>query len=344
MVNLQLGHDLTSANPDKLELISLDQLADIISKPLFNLDQKTSNLRRVGGIDKKAYQALKKDLPYVTCGIFNPAIRRTENFAHIQCFMLDFDHLSEKETDPETLKKKLKEDDRIALMFTSPGGDGLKVMFVLKTPFTDHGKYTLFYKVFCAGFARSINMNQVIDKKTSDATRATFLCYDAETWHNPFYTEVDASDWIDFDSSVEVDEAIEIGKQQEKEFKEIQKEALKDAEPEDELPDETLNQIKLKLNPKYKPKPKKRPVYVPDKVSLLETEIRERCKEVGIEVTESQEIQYGKQISFTAGEHQAELNIFFGKRGFSVVKSTKTLCSDELNEIAYQLVMELIDD
>lgn len=344
MIQLQLGFNVAAATPDKLEIITLDQLAEAISKPLYDLAVKTSHLRRVGGIDKKAYQALKKDLPYVTCGIFNPPVRRTENFAGIQCFMLDFDHLSEKETDPETLKKRLKEDDRIALMFTSPGGDGLKVLFVLKEPFKDHGKYSLFYKVFIADFARSINMQQVIDKKTSDATRATFLCHDPDCWYNPIYTEIEPAHWINFESSLEIDEALELGRQQEMELKEVLKEQASDAEPEDELPDETLDQIKLKLNPKYKPKPKKKSYYVPDKVILLEAEIRERCQEVGIEVTESQEIQYGKQLSFKAGEHVAELNIFFGKRGFSVVKSTKTICSDELNTIACQLVMELIED
>lgn len=342
MIHLHLGRDVASAVPDQLETITLEQLAEAIALPLYDLAQKTSNLRRVGGIDKKAYQALKKDLPYITCGIFNPPIRRTENFSYIQCFMLDFDHLSEKETDPETLKKRLREDDRIALMFTSPGGDGLKVLFVLKEPFKDHGKYSLFYKVFSAGFARSINMQQVIDKKTSDVTRATFLCHDPDRWYNPFYTEIDPAHWINFESSLEIDEALELGKQQEQEFKAAISKI--EEEPEEALPDETLEQIKRKLNPKFKPRPKKRPVYVPDKVLLLEAEILERCQEVGIAVTESQEIQYGKQISFSAGDHLAELNIFFGKRGFSVVKSTKTICSDEFNEIVYQLVMELIED
>lgn len=52
----------------------------------------------------------------------------------------------------------------------------------------------------------------------------------------------------------------------------------------------------------------------------------------------------GMDLLFTStfGGHQAELNIFYGKKGFSVVKSTKTACSDELNDLVYNLVMELI--
>lgn len=343
MIGFQFGEDITAAIPDKLRPMSLEELADAIIKPAGDLALKTENLRRVGGIDKKAYQNLKKELPYVTCGIFNPPFRKTENFARIQAFILDFDHLSEKETNPETLKKQLQDDDRIVLMFTSPGGDGLKVVFVLKEPFTDHGRYSMFYKLFAAGFARNCGMQQVIDKRTSDATRATFLCHDPLAYYNPIYQEIDAADWIDFDSSQQVDEANQLAREQEEAHKETVAEAPPE-EPEPAMPDEVLLEIKRRLNPKYKPREKKREYFVPEQVEKLETEIRGRCTEIGVEVCESEPIQYGKQVSFKAGEHEAELNIFFGKKGFSVVKSTKTRCSAELNDIVYNVVMELIED
>lgn len=342
MIGFQFGEDITSPAPLKLTPLTLEELADAIRKPAYDLGRKTENLRRVGGIDNKAYQNLKKELPYVTCGIFNPPFRKTENFARIQAFILDFDHLSEKETNPETLKKRLQDDDRIALMFVSPGGDGLKVLFVLKEPFTDHGKYSVFYKLFAAAFANSCGMQQVIDKRTSDATRATFLCHDPLAWYNPLYQEIDAADWIDFESSEQVEEANQLAREQEAAYKTATDDVKPDSEEaEPALPDEVLEGIKRKLNPKYKPKTKKREFHVPEQVVRLETEIRKRCAEVGIEVVESESIQFGKQIAFKAGEHEAELNIFFGKKGYSVVKSTKTRCSEELNNIVYNLVAEL---
>ena len=341
MVQLQFGEDITST--EKLVSFDLQELVEAIRLPRFDLDKKTSQLRRVGGIDPKAYQNLKKELPYITCGIFNPPFRKTENFANINCFILDFDHLSEKQTDPETVKNILKKDERVAFMFTSPGGDGLKLLFVLKEAFTDHGKYSLFYKLFAADFSRTHNLQQVIDKKTSDVTRATFLCHDPDAWHNPFYDGVDAAAYINFDSAIEVGEAMEIGRQQEEEFKANIRENDKE-ETESSLPDDVLLEIKRRLNPKYRPKERRKAYFVPDEVNQLEVEIRDRCAEVGMEITESNPIQYGRQISFKAGDHIAELNIFFGRRGFSVVKSTKTICSAELNDLAYQLVMELIED
>ena len=342
MVQLQFGEHITAAVPDTLVTVDLDYVANAINQPQSELVDKTSQLRRVGGIDVKAYQKLKKELPYITCGIFNPPIRKTEHFAHIQCFMLDFDHLSEKETTPEVLKKKLQSDDRIALMFTSPGGDGLKVLFLLKEPFTDFGKYSLFYKVFAAAFARDSGLSQVIDKRTSDVTRATFLCSDPEALYNPFCTLVDASAFIDFSSSLQVDDAFELAQEQEKAHKAVVAEREANSEAEDNMPDLVLAEIKQKLNPKYRPRKEKKTIYVPEQVLKLEDELKQRCAIAGIQITECEDIQYGRQLAFAAGGHLAEVNIFYGKRGFSVVKSTKSNCSDELNEIIYNLVMELI--
>lgn len=342
MMNLQFGQDITSQ--EKLESLDLDELIEAVKLPRYNLEAKTSQLRRVGGIDQKAYQALKKELPYFTCGIFNPPFRRTENFAKIGGFILDIDHLSDKQTNPETLKELLKKDERIVFMFTSPGGDGLKLLFVLQEPFTDHAKYSIFYKLFALEFARTHSLQQVVDKKTSDVTRATFLCHDPAAWYNPFYDKVDAGIYVNFESATGVEEALNLGRELDTEA-EISKQGTEaDKQEEDDLTDEVLEAIKRKLNPRYKPRKKSREYYVPEQVNLLEMEIRERCSEVGIEISESNPIQYGKQISFKAGIHFAELNIFFGKRGFSVVKSTKTACSDEFNNIVYQMVMELIEE
>lgn len=343
MIDMQFGQHITAVTPDKLRPMELSELIQAIKEPLYGLKSKTEQLRRVGSIDQKAYQELKKDLPYVTCGIFYPPYRKTENFARIQCFILDFDHLSSKETTAEELKKVLKYDERIALMFTSPGGDGLKLVFGLKEPFTDYGKYSLFYKVFAEGFARYHNLQQVIDKRTSDVTRATFLCYDPDLWQNPFYDPIDASQWIDFDSASQVDDALQLTKKQEADHRNALKNEASDHD-EPDMPDEVLEAIKRKLNPNFRAKRKARIYFVPEEVTELEEEIKERCAEAGIELKSSLPIQYGKQFGFEAGKHYAELNVFFGKKGFSVVKSTKSQCSPPFVDIVYQMVLELIED
>ena len=64
--------------------------------------------------------------------------------------------------------------------------------------------------------------------------------------------------------------------------------------------------------------------------------------ELGINTTEMINIQYGKKFRFQLGLKQAETNIFYGKRGYSVVQSPRSGTSTELNEIAAQVISEII--
>lgn len=310
MIQLCFGNGITDPAGDKLTEINYVELFQKVTDVSSVLVCKTNQLRRLGGIDTKGYQNMKKSLPYFTCGLFNPPFRKTENFTSICCFVLDLDHLSDKATSPEVLKPELMKDPRIAMMFTSPGGDGLKLLFVLKEPFTDHGKYTLFYKLFSASFSKLYNLNQVVDKRTSDVCRATFICHDPDAYSNPLYEAVDPAKYIDFDSAVQLDEAHDYLKELESD-NEIPFEVKSDET--DDIAHEILLKIKTKLNPKYKPRPKEKSYYVPEEVNLLEENIRKRCEEVDL-VIESHPIQYGKQLEFTAGFLKAELNIFFGRQ------------------------------
>ena len=67
-----------------------------------------------------------------------------------------------------------------ALMFTSPSGDGLKIIFAIDTFQASHADFFAAFQ----NFFRS-EFNQNIDKQCKDVARATFLCYDPEC----FYTE-----------------------------------------------------------------------------------------------------------------------------------------------------------
>ena len=66
---------------------------------------KIRQLRIVRNIDLKQYTQLKKQLPYFVCGIFNPNIRRIENFAFCEYFVIDIDHITEKGFDIVSLRE-----------------------------------------------------------------------------------------------------------------------------------------------------------------------------------------------------------------------------------------------
>jgi hypothetical protein len=335
----QLGHNLTGAIPDQLRKIQSSDLATYISQPAFNLKEKIEQLHKVRSIDEKQYHRLKTQLPYFTCGIFHPSFRRTENFVFIESFVIDIDHLSVKEITSEGLKARLKIDPRIMMMFVSPGGDGLKVIFILQDKITDPVKYRMFYKLFARHFSDTYDLEQVIDQKTCDVTRATFLSYDPDQYFNPDCEPVDHGRYIDFESAMSLEAAQDMIKEIDKEAK--QKEKSLEPQTSNPLTSEILSEIKQKLNPNIRTRQEQK-IYVPEKLNILEPRIREKSAEYGIEVISVRPINWGKQITFGINELRGELNVFYGRKGYSVVKTSKSGCSEDLTEVAYKIVCEIV--
>ena len=80
------------------------------------------------------------------------------------------------------------------------------------------------------------------------------------------------------------------------------------------------------------------PVYVPAQVEQVMQGVRQAIEELGVEVTDVRDIQFGKKVIMRCEMRQAELNIFFGKKGFSVVTSPKRGTSQDLNELMSRAV------
>ena len=139
------GKNVTS-NGDKLVKVTEEYVYHTLQHPNADLAARIRQLRTVRDLDVKQYGLLKKQLPYLVCGVFAPPYRNTENFAYIDRFIIDIDHLSEKGLDLENLRSKLKGDSRVMMLFASPGEDGLKVLMRLSERCYDAGIYTLFYR------------------------------------------------------------------------------------------------------------------------------------------------------------------------------------------------------
>lgn len=65
-------------------------------------------------------------------------------------------------------------------------------------------------------------------------------------------------------------------------------------------------------------------------------------QDTGLVVSEIIDIQYGKKIRICMGTKQAEINLFYGKKGFSVVKSPRSGTNGELNDLTAQLIQSYI--
>jgi len=334
---LMAGKQITQIN-DPLTKIQPEYLYHAIRNPKPAHESAIRQLRQVKALDENRYRQLKKQLPYVVCGIFNPPVRRTENFAWIDHFMVDIDHLSEKEIDASSLREKLCTDSRVKLLFSSPGEDGLKILFQLSEKCYDPGKYSFFYKLFVRNLSQQYGLEQVIDTRTSDVARACFISIDDDAYYNDQCTPVTLNNFVDLENPFAMHQLMGKIKKEEKELSAISSDP--DIEPVDP-DDEALRQIKARLNPNARLK-REKIIHESDEVAQQVGSIIETMQQYNIETTEVQSIHYGKKFRFRLGKKQAEINLFYGKRGYSVVKTPKQGTDSEMGELCSQILQEML--
>lgn len=71
--------------------------------------------------------------------------------------------------------------------------------------------------------------------------------------------------------------------------------------------------------------------------------MKDLLKEVGVNLEKTEPISYGRRIRVSADNHWAELNVFYGKKGATVVKTTKTGSNPELVETIYVLIKDYFE-
>ncbi|MDR1810569.1 MAG: virulence protein E, partial [Prevotella sp.] len=256
---MQTGKSITQKD-DVLVNTSPEELFSMLKLPNSETAALIQRMRMIRSIDQKQYSVVKRRLPYVVCGVFNPPYRKIENFGYCEYFMVDIDHVGEKELSVTTVKSQVMRDNRVMLCFVSPSEDGLKILFRLSEKCYDSGKYSLFYKCFVQKFSTQYGLEQVIDARTSDVSRACFLSYDPDAYYNPDAEAVDMADFLDFDNPFEYREA---------ERAMNENEAEKPQKQHNEVPKgpdaDALAFIKEKLNARKVAAAKSKPqVYVPE--------------------------------------------------------------------------------
>jgi replicative DNA helicase len=111
---------------------------------------------------------------------------------------LDIDHISQLGLSLEDLKDRLSKDREIGLrlLFTSPSGDGLKLVCKTSGEITDKDSYRREFETLNHFVSQrySIPIGEIgLDKGISDITRGCLLCYDPEAiltdWEDVFHSE-----------------------------------------------------------------------------------------------------------------------------------------------------------
>lgn len=335
-----LGKNITLVN-DQLVKFPVLKIYHALRNPNSDTQSKIRQLRIVRALDIKRYNSLKRQLPYIVCGIFSPPYRRSENFAYIEYFILDIDKITEKGLSVNDLKRCIISDSRVLMAFVSPSEDGLKVMFKLSERCYDKGKYALFYKAFAHQFARQYQIEQVIDWQTCDVTRACFVSMDPDVYYNANADNIQMSDFISENNPQEMYDLRFALEHQDKNGvgtnnDSCVEQSSEKSETKEDVDASVIAAIKAILHPKAV-QPQKQ-VWVPEQLNDIMGELTAYITKTGVEITEIINISYGKKIRMKIRLKQAEVNLFYGKRGFSVVKSPRSGTDNELNEMMVSLI------
>jgi len=320
---------------DPLHKIKVEYLYHKLLQPNPDIEARIRQLRIIRQLDPKQYSNLKRQLLYIVCGMFNHAVRKSDYFAFTEYFIVDIDHIEEKELSVESLKAKFIADKRVVLCFVSPGQDGLKIMFRLRDRCYDAGIYSVFYKVFVSKLGAEYNIEQVIDTRTSDVARACFVSMDADAYFNTEAETVDLELYLNTDN---VSEMFRIKKEVEAKLPAV----AEKKEPTIGVDDSTIAQIKALLRPDLKQALQKPEAYVPQQLDDIMDGLVAYIEPTGIIIKEITGINYGKKMQFLSGIKQAEINVFWGKKGYSVVQSPRRGTNAELNQLMADLIQQFV--
>lgn len=323
---IRLGKHVTQAG-DQLQDITLIKFHKALRNPDGEVATLQRRLQAIRALDPAQYRRLKTNLPYVVCADFHPKVRRKENFLHADRFIMDLDHLSDFGFELEELRSKLKNDPQVELLFASPGGDGLKVLFKLAKPISDASYYAGFYKAFGLVFRNRYQLGEALDIKTHDVSRCCFVSYDPEAYYNPDSEAVESEAFLRQEDLFALDELKAA-------VKEATVAAVIPSSPENsvlELPDEVINRIKEKMGMKVH-QPKQKDYAQPEELEEIMEQIKTLLEGIQLEISSIRPISYGRQCKITSGKLWIELNIFFGRRGANVVATTKSGSNKELGK------------
>lgn len=339
---LSVGANVKSVS-EPLKKIPVEYLYNALRNPKPEVASRISQLRIVRQMSAEQYAKLKQQLPYFVCAAFNPPFRKTENFAYTEHFVIDIDHIGEKGLSIIELKNRIMADSRTLLCFLSPGQDGLKVLMRLKERCFDPGIYSVFYKKFVYEYSIAFGLQQVVDSKTSDVARACFMSVDSDAYYNPNAEAVDIKTFIPAEDSAEL---LRFRKEVEDSVAGMAENASSSESPvvKNSDPDEdSMAKIRELLAMRPKRTPKEKMVYVPEVLNEIVDNLVASVSEVGLDVYEILNIQYGKKIRAKLGLKKAEVNLFYGHRGFSVVLSPKTGTDAKLNQLLADVVNSYLE-
>ncbi len=191
---------INSKNPVPIKNVSVFDVYTVIKSEKYK--SRTEKLRLLPSADKPAYKQTAFD--YATfSGLFTyRAVNGLSRHSGLIC--LDFDHVGSKQ-DINNLKKKIINLFCPALMFVSPSGDGIKVIFIIDITQGTHLEYFHALESFSLS-----ELGFKIDSACKDVSRACFLCYDPAAYFNESSYILDRSFIDTFQPQKEIKQQVDV--------------------------------------------------------------------------------------------------------------------------------------
>jgi hypothetical protein len=325
MPSLSFGTALTSPT-DALQTSSLTEVFTLITTDAM-LQQTTARLRKLAQLDKEAAKTIKTRLPYVVGSAFTDsegvACRRGTDFQAAYYFVLDIDHCRGLNGQ---LPNAVREHESVALGFVSPSGEGVKLFIPLAEPCTDARQFSVAYRDFASDFATQHRWAEGIDLRTSDVTRACFLAHDPAAHLNLRARAIDWRVWLVADEDTDVTLA--------------PSPTIRKPLTERPIDPVAYGAVLKQLNPNA-PVRREKQCFVPDELRQAEPVVRELCVQLNWELRAVESLNYGLKFVVRQGLRSAEVSVYWGKRGYSLVRSPKTGTDPALNDLLYGQLFSL---
>ena len=81
---------------------------------------------------------------------------------------------------------------------------------------------------------------------------------------------------------------------------------------------------------------------MPEELNVVIDKLIPYLTEAGINILEVINIHYGKKIKMKVNLREAEINLFYGKKGYSVVQSARRGTNEELNALCADLINQFL--
>ncbi len=308
--------------------------------------------RHLLALDTAAARRQKTTLPYCTGSDFGPAaVRHSQHFVRAWYAIFDFDHLADHALSPADVKARLATDARILLAFTSPSGDGVKAIIRFARPLTDAGRFRATYLAAAQELTHRHHLPAgALDSRTHDPARACFLSHDPALYFAPGAQAVDPDTYADALELALLHPARPAAARATA-TAEGPASATADVDASEPAPAALgpsatdLDALLAELRP-VRPAPLRLGVEVPACLLDLADRLGPAAAARGLVVRAIAPIRFGQQVQLAVGSRAGaafgEVNVFWGQRGFTFVKTTRRGSDGRVAEIAARLLAELL--